>query len=323
MTTTSRPRKRNSASTPSSPDAAQPGETTIQAVPGSDVEASGAEVKTAARHTDDFALLNPTDPPWIQQHFTQSDTWRIFRIMSEFVHSFEVMSKVGPAVAVFGSARLSRDSPYYEMSRRVSELLARDGWSIITGGGPGLMEAANEGAHLVAEERNDPNFSIGLNIELPFEQGTNPYVNNGLNFHYFFCRKMNFVKYASAFVILPGGFGTLDEMFEALTLVQTRKIQSFPVVLCGSTYWKGLLEWIRTTMVEAGTISPSELDLIHVSDDPEEVAQWIFQRTHQVRHPITRPTVPTYDDPTDELAAPNSAPPDARSSTAKGKPRQS
>jgi hypothetical protein len=207
------------------------------------------------------------------------------------------MSKVGPAVAIFGSARLPESSPYYEMARSVSEGLSRAGWAIITGGGPGIMEAANRGARDGEEELNrtttpgavppvDGRLSVGLNIELPFEQGTNAYVDLAINFRYFFCRKTNFVKYSSGFVILPGGFGTMDELFEALTLVQTHKIENFPIVLMGSEYWRGLLDWISKTMVAHGTISPEELGLLLVTDDTDEAVRWIFERTRQVRHPV-------------------------------------
>jgi uncharacterized protein (TIGR00730 family) len=259
-------------------------------------QTSTTSVDDAARQTDDFALLNPVGPEWIQQNFTQSDTWRVLRILSEFVHSFEVMSKVGPAIAVFGSARLAPGNRYYELAREVSEGLARAGWAVITGGGPGIMEAANRGARdgeRVLNGGNTPTapgpagrMSVGLNIELPFEQGSNPYVDLAINFRYFFCRKTNFVKYSSGFVILPGGFGTMDELFEALTLVQTHKIQNFPIVLMGSDYWRGLLDWLRTTMVENGTIFPQEADLLLVTDDPDEAVRWIFERTRQVRHPV-------------------------------------
>jgi uncharacterized protein (TIGR00730 family) len=219
------------------------------------------------------------------------------------VHSFEVMSKVGPAVAVFGSARLPESSPYYEMARAVSEGLARAGWAIITGGGPSIMEAANRGARDGEQALNrntapgtlapdDGPLSIGLNIELPFEQGTNPYVDQAVNFRYFFCRKTNFVKYSSAFVILPGGFGTMDELFEALTLVQTHKIENFPIILMGSEYWRGLLDWICNTMVPHGTISLEETRLLMVTDDPDEAVRWIFERTRQVRHPIESAPTP-------------------------------
>jgi uncharacterized protein (TIGR00730 family) len=259
-----------------------------QALPGSDVEAPKGVVEAAAKSTHDFALLNQTDPAWQQEHFTQSDTWRIFRIMSEFVHSFEDMSQIGPAVAIFGSARMPESNPYYKAACAVSEQLARAGWAIISGGGPGIMEAANRGAHIVGKATRNDKISIGLNIELPFEQGTNRYVDTHIHFHYFFCRKTNFVKYASAFVIFPGGFGTMDELFEALTLVQTQKIQNFPVVLFGSEYWQGLLDWMRAAMCGHGTILPSDMDLMHVTDEPADVVQWIFEHTQQVRHPQRR-----------------------------------
>jgi hypothetical protein len=276
----------------------------IQAVPGSDIEAPEIEVKEAAKHTDDFALLNPAAPVPIEQHFTQSDTWRVLRIQSEFVHSFEVMSKVGPAVAIFGSARLHESSPYYALARTIGEKLARAGWAIITGGGPGIMEAANRGAqegelatrrgargtasdgNMVQSAARKGELSVGLNIELPFEQGLNPYVDTHINFRYFFCRKINFVKYSSAFVILPGGFGTMDELFEALTLVQTHKIQDFPIVLLGSEYWRGLLDWMRNTMIPHGTILQADYDLLCITDDPDEAVRWIFEQTRQVRHPL-------------------------------------
>lgn len=254
-----------------------------QAVPNSDFEAPPSQVKEAARKTDDFALLNAGKPNMYQEHFTESDTWRVLRIQAEFVHSFEIMSKVGPAVAVFGSARLPETSPYYKAARLVSKKLARGGWAIITGGGPGIMEAANRGARDAA--RNGEKLSIGLNIELPFEQTINPYVDVGLQFRYFFCRKMNFVKYASAFVIFPGGFGTLDELFESLTLVQTHKIQNFPVVLYGTEYWTGLLDWMRNSLLAEGTILPVDLDMIHLTDDPMEVVNYVYENTRTVRHP--------------------------------------
>jgi hypothetical protein len=262
-------------------DSSQP-----QTIPDSNLEASQRTVKEAAKKTDDFALLNPGKPAGMQDHFTESDTWRVLRIQSEFVHSFEVMSKVGPAVAIFGSARLPEGSPYYEAARELSRRLAKSGWAVITGGGPGIMEAGNRGAR--EGQKSGDKLSVGLNIELPFEQGLNKYVDVGMNFRYFFCRKTNFVKYASAFVIFPGGFGTLDEFFEALTLVQTHKIQNFPVVVFGSSYWGGLLDWMRQTLVSHGTISPSDLDLVHLSDDLADVVDYIFENTRSVRHPETR-----------------------------------
>jgi uncharacterized protein (TIGR00730 family) len=279
---------------------------TNQAVPGSAVEAPKDAVKAAARQTEDFSLLNAskTAPG---DDFTHNDNWRVLRIMSEFVYAFERMSTVNPAIAVFGSARLSEGKPYYEMARRVSFHLAHNGWTVLTGGGPGLMEAANRGAVEGSNARHtnggkpviptatgqvvpvyqqpEHTRSIGLNIQLPFEQGTNPFVEMSLNFHYFFCRKTIFVKYASGFVILPGGFGTMDELFESLTLVQTRKIQSFPIILMGTDYWGGLIYWIRDKMVSCGTITANELDLLRMTDDPEEAARWIYEHTRNVRHP--------------------------------------
>lgn len=267
-------------------------------VPGSNVEAPKEVVKEAAQHTDDFALLNPSGPIWQQEHFTQSDTWRVMRIMSEFVHSFEKMSKIGPAIAVFGSARFAPENPYYQQAREVSRKLAEVGWSIITGGGPGIMQAGNEGAHDIVTLRNDKTLSVGLNIELPFEQRVNPYVDTGMTFRYFFCRKTNFVKYASGFVIFPGGFGTMDELFESLTLVQTHKIQNFPVVLFGSDYWRGLMAWMRDTMLPNGTILEADIDLLHVTDDIDDVVQWIQDHTLEVRHPAARKTREAASSPT-------------------------
>jgi uncharacterized protein (TIGR00730 family) len=271
-----------------------------QAIPGTDIEASPEKVEQAARKTDDFALLNPSGPAWMREQWTQSETWRVFRIMGEFVHAFEKMDKVGPAIALFGSARLDESSPYCEAATTVARLLMRDDWAIITGGGPGLMQAGNRGAYLeilarrreaqaegreLSDEEDDAlrRKSIGLNIELPFEQGTNPYVSMSLDFHYFFCRKTIFVKYASGFVIFPGGYGTLDELFEAITLVQTHKIQNFPIVLFGTSFWQGLIDWIRETMIPRGTISPADLDLLPITDDPEEVVRLIRAGTEKLR----------------------------------------
>jgi uncharacterized protein (TIGR00730 family) len=261
------------------------GQEVRQALPGSDIEATPEEVQQAAKATNDYGLLNPCADSYQEQHFTETDTWRVFRIMSEFVHSFEIMSKVGPAVAVFGSARMTEKAPYYQAAQLVSQKLAGAGWAVITGGGPGIMEGANRGAQSGNPDPNNRLVSIGLNIELPFEQDLSPYVDTGIRFRYFFCRKTSFVKYSSAFVIFPGGYGTLDELFEALTLVQTHKIQNFPVVLFGSKYWRGLLNWLQETMVPCGTILPADLDLLHVTDDPDEVVRYIFANTQTVRHP--------------------------------------
>lgn len=196
--------------------------------------------------------------------FLESDTWRVLRILSEFVEGFESLAGVGQAVAVFGSARTSDGDPAYELARRIGGELARAGFAVITGGGPGAMEAANRGAHEAG------GLSIGCNVELPHEQHLNPYVDLSVEFHYFFARKVMFVKYADAFVILPGGFGTLDELFESLTLIQTGKIRNFPVVLMGHDYWDGLIAWMREVQLPAGAINAADLDLLRVTDDPEE-----------------------------------------------------
>jgi uncharacterized protein (TIGR00730 family) len=225
------------------------------------------ELNVAARTgapTEDERLLSPAPGT---PDFTQSDPWRVFRIMGEFVEGFDTLAKVGPAVAVFGSARVPPDHPQYIAAERTARLLSEAGFAVITGGGPGLMEAANKGA----QEANGT--SIGCNIELPFEQGTNAWVEISVNFRYFFVRKTMFVKYSEAFVIFPGGFGTMDELFEALTLIQTGKIRNFPVVLFGSEYWAGLLEWIRSVMLHDGKISPEDLDLLYVTDSPEEAVR--------------------------------------------------
>lgn len=195
------------------------------------------------------------------------ETWRVFRIMSEFVEGFDELSGIGPAVSIFGSSRFAPDSPYYQKAVEIASLLSKDGYAIITGGGPGIMEAANKGAAL------NKGLSIGLNIELPHEQKPNGFQNKSLNFRYFFARKMMFVKYAMGYIIMPGGFGTMDELFESLTLIQTHKAYPFPVILVGTDYWKGLLEWIRGTMIANGTVSPEELDYLHLTDDPNRVAE--------------------------------------------------
>ncbi|MGY1638755.1 TIGR00730 family Rossman fold protein [Geodermatophilus sp. SYSU D00742] len=215
--------------------------------------------------TTDQRLLDrrgPTD--WVH-----TDPWRVLRIQSEFVEGFGLLSELPRAVSVFGSARTPRDSPHYAAGVEIGAALARAGYAVITGGGPGAMEAANRGAS------ESGGLSVGLGIELPFEQELNEWVDVGIAFRYFFVRKTMFVKYAQAFVILPGGFGTLDELFEALTLVQTRKVTRFPVVLYGSEYWSGLVDWIRSTMVPAATIRETDLDLFTVTDDVEEVVRVI------------------------------------------------
>jgi uncharacterized protein (TIGR00730 family) len=193
------------------------------------------------------------------------DSWRIFRIISEFVEGFEEMSNIGPAVSVFGSARIPREHESYRFAEEVARLLVRAGFAVITGGGPGVMEAANRGAF---EEGGE---SVGLSIELPFEEEPNSYIKTKVDFRYFFVRKVTFVKYSSAFVILPGGFGTLDELFESLTLIQTQKIKPFPVILVGDGYWDGLLSWVRDVLIPQGMISESDLDILKRAETPEDV----------------------------------------------------
>jgi uncharacterized protein (TIGR00730 family) len=199
------------------------------------------------------------------------DAWRALRILSEFVEGFDTLADLPPAVSVFGSARAKPDSHEVELAEQLGAALAKAGYAVITGGGPGVMEAANRGAIEAG------GLSVGLGIELPFEQGLNDWVDVGIDFRYFFARKTMFVKYAQAFVVLPGGFGTMDELFEALTLVQTKKVTRFPVVLMGSAYWRGLLEWIRGTMAGEGKISPVDLDLICLTDDVNEAVRHIVE----------------------------------------------
>jgi hypothetical protein len=197
------------------------------------------------------------------------ESWRIFRIMAEFVDAIETLSKVKHAVSIFGSARTTPDDPYYRKAELLARLLAEKGFGVITGGGPGVMEAANKGAAGAGGQ------SVGMNIRLPFEQKPNPYANINIDYKYFFTRKVMFVKYAMAYVVLPGGFGTMDELFEALTLIQTKRIKSFPVILMGSEYWKGLLDWLRKTMLLGNKISPADLELFQIIDDPEEAVKHI------------------------------------------------
>lgn len=200
-----------------------------------------------------------------------NDSWAIFKIMGEFVNGYEKLSAIGPCVSIFGSARTREGDPYYELAVKISKSIAEAGYGIITGGGPGIMEAGNRGAHLAGGT------SVGLNIDLPFEQHDNPYIDadKSLDFDYFFVRKVMFVKYSQGFVVMPGGFGTLDELFEAITLIQTNKIEKFPIVLVGSNFWKGLIEWIKQTMLSMGNISPHDLDLITIADTEEEVVEII------------------------------------------------
>jgi uncharacterized protein (TIGR00730 family) len=260
--------------------------------------------------TEDEQLLeSPSARPARPIDFTSSDPWRVFRIMGEFVEGFDALAKVGSAVTIFGSARVPPEHPQYQVARETARLLGEAGFSIITGGGPGVMEAANRGA------RDAGALSIGCNIELPFEQHINEYVDVAINFRYFFVRKTMFVKYAEAFVIFPGGFGTLDELFEALTLIQTGKVRDFPLILFGSDYWQGLLDWIRDPLLAEGKVSPNDLELMVVTDDPREVLRVIVDcherlcseareesvvplRRGGMRSPVTpRPELPTTVDP--------------------------
>jgi len=197
--------------------------------------------------------------------FTTEDPWRIFRIMSEFVDGFDELSKIGPAVTIFGSARMNPKDTYYKLAEKTAECLSREGFSIITGAGGGIMEAANKGA------KKARGASIGLNIEVPIVQRPNKYVTKLIEFRYFFCRKVMFVKYAKAFVIFPGGFGTMDEFFESVTLIQTERIEQFPVILVGTKYWQGLINWVKDAMLEKELIDVEDLDIFHIVDTSEEV----------------------------------------------------
>ncbi|MBU4346830.1 MAG: TIGR00730 family Rossman fold protein [Candidatus Omnitrophica bacterium] len=208
--------------------------------------------------------------------FASEDTWRIFRIMSEFVDGFEVLSQAGKAVSVFGSSRTKPGSKYYRLAQEIAFLLAKKGFAIITGSGPGIMEAANLGA------RKAKGKSIGLNIQIPSEQQSNKYVDLALDFRYFFVRKVMFVKYAKAFVIMPGGYGTLDEFSEAINLIQTQRIPRFPVILFGRDYWQGMLEWFKDAVLSNGNISPEDLNIFTVTDDPKEVVN-IIEKFYNIR----------------------------------------
>ncbi len=207
-----------------------------------------------------------------------NDSWAIFKIMGEFVNGFEKMSKIGPCVSIFGSARTREEDNYYQLAVSISKSISEAGYGVITGGGPGIMEAGNRGANLAGGT------SVGLNIDLPFEQHDNPYIDadKSLDFDYFFVRKVMFVKYSQGFVVMPGGFGTLDELFEAITLIQTHKIGKFPIILVGSDFWTGLFEWIKSTMLKVGNISPEDLNLIKIVDTEDEVVQIIdsFYKGH-------------------------------------------
>ncbi|HSE08075.1 MAG TPA: TIGR00730 family Rossman fold protein [Nocardioidaceae bacterium] len=229
------------------------------------------------RSTTDQRLLDSRGPSdWVH-----TDPWRVLRIQSEFVEGFGSLAELGPAISVFGSARTSREDPMYALAEEVGRALTHAGFAVVTGGGPGIMEAANKGAC------ESGGVSVGLGIELPFEAGLNDFVDLGINFRYFFARKTMFVKYAQGFVVLPGGFGTFDELFEALTLVQTQKVTSFPIILMGADYWSGLVDWLRDTVFADGKVSEADLDMFHVTDDVSEVVR-IFQEA-RLRHHLTAP----------------------------------
>ncbi|OUZ08878.1 Rossman fold protein, TIGR00730 family [Aeromicrobium sp. PE09-221] len=214
--------------------------------------------------TTDQRLLDHRGPhDWVH-----TDPWRVMRIQSEFVEGFGGLAELGASVTIFGSARTSPDDPMYDAARRIAEGLCAAGYGVITGGGPGIMEAANRGASECG------GVSVGLGIELPHEQTLNDWVDIGINFRYFFVRKTMFVKYSQGYIVMPGGFGTMDELFEALTLSQTGKITTFPIVLYGSEYWRGLVDWLRDTMLPAGMIAEEDLDRVHLCDDPEDAVRW-------------------------------------------------
>jgi uncharacterized protein (TIGR00730 family) len=211
----------------------------------------------------------PNNHQYVVDKITPQESWRMFHIMAEFVEGFDALSKYHPSVSIFGSTRVKPGDEVYKTAEQIGQLLAENGFGIITGGGPGVMEAANKGAATAGGN------SIGLNIELPLEQKPNPYANITLRFRYFFVRKVMFVKYAVAYIILPGGFGTMDELFESVTLIQTHKIKPFPVILVGSNYWKGLLDWVKEVVLKGGKISPSDLEILQLIDEPAEIIKAI------------------------------------------------
>jgi uncharacterized protein (TIGR00730 family) len=236
-------------------------------------EAKSREVVPGYWHlTDDEVLLRSPDP---EDEYKTSDSWRVFRIMGEFVQGFDSLATVTKGVSIFGSARTRERDPMYKAARQTAKLLGKAGFEIITGGGPGIMEAANRGAHDAGA------VSIGCNIELPMEQMPNPFQNHSLTFKYFFVRKTMFIKYSNAYIIFPGGFGTMDELFEALTLIQTRKIRNFPVVLFGAQYWRGLLAWLSTTMLNERMVNAEDLGLIYLTDSPKDAVEFIVKTYNQ------------------------------------------
>ena len=254
-------------------------------------EGTGRRTGAVRRVDDDIRSLPPvtedekllTGPSTDPADFTRQDTWRVMRIMSEFIEGFDNLASVTKGVTIFGSARTTPDDPQYRAAEETARLLAEKGFAIITGAGPGIMEAANRGAKLAGGR------SIGCNIELPFEQGANPYVDTLINFRYFFVRKTMFIKYSNAFIIFPGGFGTLDEAFEALTLIQTGKIYQFPVILFGRHYWAGLIRWIQSRVLGEKKISPGDMDLMIMTDDPVEAMTIVVEaQKSQVGSPLSR-----------------------------------
>lgn len=237
---------------------------------------------------EDDKVMNPETPKRNTKAWDEiakqkaSNSWTVFKVIAEFVDGYERLNQIDPCISIFGSARTKPDNPHYKLAERIAGLLVQEGYGIITGGGPGIMEAANKGA------KENGGISVGLNIDLPFEQGYNTYidVDKVFNFNYFFIRKVMFVKYAQAFVVLPGGFGTMDELFEVLTLVQTKKIVTIPIVLMGVEFWQGMLDWVKSSLLENyATISPRDLDLLPVTDDPEEVVQIInnYYKDHSLK----------------------------------------
>jgi len=248
-----------------------------QPVPPQVPNVSLSRAARTGEHTEDELLLQrPRHPRPVARvpalaEFTHHDPWRVLRILGEYVHGFDALAEVGTAITVFGSARTPAADPMYEAARDLGRRLAEAGFAVITGGGPGIMEAANHGCH------DAGGLSIGCNIELPHEQALNPYVDVAVNFRLFFCRKTMFVKYAEGFVLFPGGFGTLDELFEALTLIQTGKVQRFPVVLFGSDYWGGLTEWIRARPLAEAKIDPADLNLLTATDSPAEACRILVE----------------------------------------------
>lgn len=258
----------------------------------------------AAAATSDQQLLDVKNP----DDWADADPWRVLRIQAEFVEAFDALASLGPAVSIFGSARTVSDDPSYVAAEELGRILADAGWAVISGGGPGIMEAANKGACEAG------GVSVGLGIELPFEQRFNHWVDIGIHFRYFFARKTCFVKYAQAFVVFPGGFGTLDETFEALTLVETHKVTSFPVILVGTAYWSGLLDWIHQTMLAEGKISSVDLSVLHLTDDPQEALTIIERAAAEHRSPSAGPSLRASGSTSE------GARPDAPSSVAHGGP---